>query len=108
MAWQLIYTSAPRTLTAGQTGYGTVARSLDLRDALIQRLEQLSYFQHGDNRVTTPPVIHAYRIIDLRGAKYHVLTRLVDAGLVSPTAPTISRIILSSRRRNLARYLRPR
>lgn len=81
MAWQLIYTSAPRTLTAGQTGYGTVARSMDLRDALIQRLEQLSYFQHGDNRVTTPPVIHAYRILDLRGAKYHVLTRLVDAGL---------------------------
>ena len=81
MAWQLIYTSAPRTLTAGQTGYGTVARSGDLRDALIQRLEQLSYFQHGDNRATTPPVIHAYRILDLRGAKYHVLTRLVDAGL---------------------------
>ena len=81
MAWQLIYTSAPRTLTAGQTGYGTVARSEHLREALIQRLEQLSYFQHGDNRATTPPVIHAYRILDLRGAKYHVLTRLVDAGL---------------------------
>lgn len=81
MPWQLIYTSAPRTLTAGQTGYGTVARSKDLRDALIQRLEQLSYFQHGDSHAATPPIVHAYRIVDVRGAKYHVLTRLVDAGL---------------------------
>ena len=81
MAWQLIYTSAPRTLTAGQSGYGTVGRSLDVREALIQRLEQLSYYQHGAARTTLPPVVHAYRILNLRGAKYHVLTRCVDAGL---------------------------
>jgi len=26
MAWQLIYTSAPRLLEAGRSGFGTVAR----------------------------------------------------------------------------------
>ena len=82
MAWQLIFTSAPRTLTAGQSGYGTVARSADLREALIQRLEQLSYFEHWTpSAAETPPVICAYRILDLRGAKFHVLTRIQDAGL---------------------------
>ena len=76
MAWQLIYTSAPRTLSAGQSGYGTVARSPDLREALIQRLEQLSYYHHSaaDPKGARPPAICAYRVIDLRGAKYHVLT----------------------------------
>ena len=83
MAWQLVFTSSPRTLTAGQSGYGTVARSPDLRDALIQRLEQLSYFQHwaGPAGNAVPPVIAAYRILDLRGIKYHLLTRIQDAGL---------------------------
>ena len=47
MAWQLIFTSAPRTLSAGQSGYGTVARSADLREGLAQRLEQLSYYGHA-------------------------------------------------------------
>jgi hypothetical protein len=79
MAWQLIYTSAPRTLSAGQSGYGTVARSVDLREALGQRLEQLSYYSHPTGG--TKPVICACRLIDLRGAKYHVLTRILDAGL---------------------------
>jgi hypothetical protein len=84
MAWQLIYTSAPRTLTAGQSGYGTVARSAEMRDALVQRLEQLSYYSHWTipGETSTPhPVICAYRVIDVRGSKYHLLSRIQDAGL---------------------------
>ena len=35
MPQQLIYTSAPRLLTAGRSGFGTVAKSPALRDALL-------------------------------------------------------------------------
>lgn len=85
MAWQLIYTSALRTLVAGQSGYGTVARSCDLREGLGRRLEQFSYYTHAAGGASGPmahnPVICAYRILDFRGSRYHVLTRLQDAGL---------------------------
>jgi hypothetical protein len=83
MAWQLIYTSAQRTLTPGQCGYGTVARSADLREALVQRLEQLSYYDVPPNAAQAGacPVVHACRVLDLRGSKYHVLSRIVDARL---------------------------
>jgi hypothetical protein len=83
MAWQLIYTSAQRTLTPGQCGYGTVARSPDLREALVQRLEQLSYYDLPPNTAGAGacPVVHACRVLDLRGSKYHVLSRIVDARL---------------------------
>lgn len=83
MAWQLIYTSSQRTLTPGQCGYGTVARSPDLREALVQRLEQLSYYDvpPAANRAGACPVVHACRVLDLRGSKYHVLSRIVDARL---------------------------
>lgn len=52
-----------------------------MRDALASRLEQLSYYRHlslvgGEER----PVC-AYRIVDIRGTRYHVLSRLLDAGL---------------------------
>jgi hypothetical protein len=83
MAWQLIYTSAQRTLTPGQCGYGTVARSPDLREALVQRLEQLSYYDIPPNAAGAGacPVVHACRVLDIRGAKYHLLSRIVDARL---------------------------
>ena len=81
MAWQLIFTSAPRTLSAGQSGYGTVARSADLREGLAQRLEQLSYYGHAAGQTRRHPVVCAYRILDVRGTKYHALTRIQDAGL---------------------------
>jgi hypothetical protein len=84
MAWQLIYTSAPRTLTAGQSGYGTVARHAEMREALVQRLEQLSYYSQGQSTTDGSglnPIIFAYRVLDVRGSKYHVLSRIQDAGL---------------------------
>src|SRR5437867_9020143 len=84
MARQLIYTSALRTLVPGQSGYGTVARSTDLREALIQRLEQISYYQHigaPGTGATQSHVVSAYRILDFRGSRYHILSRIQDAGL---------------------------
>jgi hypothetical protein len=78
MPRQLIYTSVPRGLAPGQSGYCTVARSRDLREALIPRLEKLSYYTPEPNY---NPIICAHRVIDLRGAKFHVLSRISDAGL---------------------------
>lgn len=79
MPWQLIYTSVPRGLQAGQSGYCTAAYSVGIRPMLIQTLEQLSAYDHQAK--FGHPVISAYRQTDLQGQKYHVLTRIQDAGL---------------------------
>jgi hypothetical protein len=78
MPRQLIYTSVPRGLTPGQSGYCTVARSRDLREALIPHIEKLSYYTPESNQ---NPIVCAHRILDVRGTKFHILTRIVDAGL---------------------------
>jgi hypothetical protein len=78
MPRQLIYTSAARGLTPGQSGYCTVARSRDLREALVPKLEKLSYYTPEQNH---NPIVCAHRIVEVRGTKFHVLTRIVDAGL---------------------------
>ena len=85
MSWQLIYTSAPRGLLSGQSGFCTVARSGDLREALAQRLEQISSYHYlrvseaaAANR---NPTISAFRLLDLRGTKYFVCTRIQPCGL---------------------------
>jgi GTPase-associated protein 1, N-terminal domain type 2 len=85
MPWQLIYTSAPRGLLSGQSGFCTVARSSDLREALVQRLEQLSSYHYlrvsEAATAKSNPAISAYRLLDLRGTKYYVLTRIQPCGL---------------------------
>jgi GTPase-associated protein 1, N-terminal domain type 2 len=85
MPWQLIYTSAPRGLVSGQSGFCTVARSADLREALAQRLEQLSAYHYLELSGGAPsrrnPTISAYRILDVRGTRYHALSRLQPCGL---------------------------
>ena len=85
MPWQLIYTSAPRGLLSGQSGFCTVARSRDLREALVQRLEQISSYHYlrvaEAATANRNPTVCAFRILDLRGSKYHVLTRILPCGL---------------------------
>jgi hypothetical protein len=85
MPWQLIYTSAPRGLLSGQSGFCTVARSADLREALVQRLEQISSYHYlrvsEAATANRNPTISAFRLLDLRGAKYYVLTRIQPCGL---------------------------
>ena len=81
MPQQLIYTSAPRGLVAGRSGYCTVARSATMREALMLRLEQFSYYDHLSLVGGTERPVLACRVIDLRGTRYHVLSRIQDAGL---------------------------
>jgi|GEM_PF-2073785 len=81
MPQQLIYTSAPRGVIAGRSGHCTVARSAAMRDALMLQLEKLSYYQHLSLAGGQERPIYCCRILDLRGSRYHVLTRICDAGL---------------------------
>jgi len=81
MPQQLIYTSAPRGLVAGRSGHCTVARSAAMRDALMLQLEKLSYYQHLSLSGGQDRPIFAFRMIDIRGSRFHVLSRIQDAGL---------------------------
>ncbi len=81
MPQQLIYTSAPRGVIAGRSGHCTVARSAAMRDALTLQLEKLSYYQHLSLSGGQERPIYCCRVLDLRGSRYHVLTRIQDAGL---------------------------
>src|SRR5580704_10686304 len=81
MPQQLIYTSAPRGIVAGRSGHCTVARSAAMREALVLRLEQLSYYHHLSLGGAAERPIFAHRIVDIRGARFHVLSRIHDAGL---------------------------
>lgn len=102
MPQQLIYTSAPQGLAAGRSGHCTVARSASMREPLVLRLEQLSYYQHLSLSGGKERPIFAYRIIDIRGSRFHVLSRIQDAGLDFTGGPTLSRITWLSHPKNSA------
>lgn len=81
MPQQLIYTSAPRGVVAGRSGHCTVARSATLREALMLQLEKISYYQHLSLSGGQERPIYSCRVVDIRGTRYHVLSRIQDAGL---------------------------
>jgi len=81
MPQQLIYTSAPRGLVAGRSGHCTVARSALMREALMLQLEKFCYYQHLSLSGGQDRPIFTCRIIDIRGTRFHVLSRIQDAGL---------------------------
>ena len=79
MAWQLIYTSAPRLLEAGCSGFGTVARHRQISSLLVSATERASQFARlpglGADRV-----IYCHRIVAVAGGRFHVLSCIRDAG----------------------------
>ena len=79
MAWQLIYTSAPRLLEAGRTGFGTVARHRAVSGLLAAAVERFSQFArlpgHDPRRI-----VRAHRILTVGSGTFHVLSCLQDAG----------------------------
>jgi len=81
MPQQLIYTSAPRGVIAGRSGHCTVARSAAMREALMLQLEKLSYYQHLSLSGGQERPIYCCRLLDIRGSRYHVVSRIRDAGL---------------------------
>ncbi len=79
MAWQLIYTSAPRLLEAGRTGFGTVARHRGVGELVAGAVERVSQFARlpglGARRV-----IHSHRILTVGASQVHVFSCIRDAG----------------------------
>jgi hypothetical protein len=79
MAWQLIYTSAPRSLEAGRSGFGTVARHRAISPLVVSTIERASQFSRLPG-VDTGRVIFCYRVINIAGGRFHVLSSIRDSG----------------------------
>jgi len=79
MAWQLIYTSAPRSLEAGRSGFGTVARHRAISPLLVSAIERASQFSRLPG-TDAGRVIFCHRIVAVAGGRFHVLSAIRDAG----------------------------
>ena len=79
MAWQLIYTSAPRLLEAGRSGFGTVARHRQISPLLVSAIERASQFARQPG-LDPDRVVFAHRIVAVGGGRFHVLSCIRDAG----------------------------
>ena len=76
MPLQLIFTSAPRGLVAGRSGYCTVARHRSIPDRLAQILESLGTPHQNPQGAT-----YTFRIIEASNTNWFVLSRFVARGL---------------------------
>ena len=79
MAWQLIYTSAPRLLEAGRSGFGTVARHRQINPLLTAAVERFSQFSRLPG-LDPARVIFAYRTVTAGSGPFHVLSFVRDSG----------------------------
>jgi hypothetical protein len=80
MAYQLVYTSAAKLLDAGRSGFGTVARSKPISSLVVSAIERASQFANlrGLDRSRA---IHVHRRITAGSSRFHILSRIVDAGV---------------------------
>jgi len=76
MPLQLIFTSAPRGLVAGRSGYCTVARHRSIPDRLAQVLESVGTPHQNPQGAT-----FTFRIIEASNTNWFVLSRFVARGL---------------------------
>ena len=85
MAQELIYTSFPKGVKPGVSGFCTVAVSPDLAPNMISRLEGLSGYRHlympGTPEADLNPPNWSHVVINVGNAKSHVIYRVADAGL---------------------------
>lgn len=76
MPLQLIFTSAPRGLTPGRSGFCTVARHQSIPERLTQILESIGTPHESSHGAT-----FSYRIIESGGQSWYVISRFVARGL---------------------------
>jgi hypothetical protein len=85
MPWELIYTSAPRGLLPGRSGFSTVKMTQGMPLQLREALEGASSYRHlyppNDPRAKRNPVCHSLVEIALSGKRWLVLSRIADAGV---------------------------
>ncbi len=75
MAYQLVYTSNPKSLVIGRTGFSTVARTKDMPEKLASAVERCGVYDINKGE------IFSHQIIQYSGNNYHILTRMCDAGV---------------------------
>ncbi len=85
MSQELHYTSVPRGLKPGSRGFGTVAATASLPDALAERLEGLSGYQAvyppGDPSESLNPIAFVHVRLSVGNQRQDVLSRIGPAGL---------------------------
>ncbi len=83
--FELWNTSAPRGLKPGSVGFCTVKCSQGMPINLVERLEMLSGYRHlfppTGELAHQNPIVYAHYRITLGGIRYHVLSRVANAGL---------------------------
>lgn len=80
MSFQLIHTSAACLLDGHSAGYGTVARSEQMPQALCKKLGALSVFREPRGGAPASGPQFSYHIIDHGGSSWHVLSCVQPAG----------------------------
>ena len=79
MAQQLVYTSSPRLLQAGRTGFGTVAMHAGIPNWLQSEIEGFSQFSRLPGLDPTR-VILCHTNFGQGDRKHHVFSRIHDCG----------------------------
>lgn len=77
MAFRLIFTSSPSSLTGSRTGFCTVARSAEMSEKLALFVEKCGAYEH--EKMQGNPIF-SHRRIWLGDKAYHILSRAVDSG----------------------------
>lgn len=84
MIYELQYTSAPRGLLPGSSGYTTVKATAGLPPPLRTALESLSIYRRvfppGHAQAALSPVAWSQTRMNVAGRTWHVLSRTCDAG----------------------------
>ena len=88
MAWQLIYTSAPRLLEAGRSGFAAWPGTVKSVPLLVSAIERASQFSRQPG-MDPGRVIFSYRIVPISGARFHVISCIRDSGADYTGAPII-------------------
>jgi len=85
MAFELVYTSVPRGIRPGSSGFCTAAYTNGLAANLIMQLEGMSaykaYFPHYDANASLNPVAFSHFIFRNSGGRHHILSRVSFYGL---------------------------
>jgi hypothetical protein len=79
MPQKLIYTSAPRLLQAGRSGFGTVAMSREIPTEVVKAAENFSQFSRQPG-MESVRVVYSYRVVRCGDGVRHVLSCIRDAG----------------------------
>lgn len=85
MSHEILYTSAPQGLKPGSRGFCTVVSTAGMAKNLAERLESFSGYRHAflahEARADQNPINYAHYHTIIGGRKYHILSRIADAGL---------------------------